>query len=533
MKRVSQATPRLALVGLLGILVLAGSAAAQDSPDDPMGVTEPVRVTADDASPSRSYQSPFVLSHPEDDGQVVAGAIEMNSGTCRLLRSQDRGQSWTLLGDDEEEPRPSPEDYPLCFKGAIYGYVNETPMAWGRDGALYWGLTGYDPQHETPDRNLSVLVARSPDLGDSWTSSVANDGLEAGGTGQGRWAPRRPVSALAVDSQSASSDIVYVGWQTYPEDSPRLPKIAVSTDGGESFSEARTPFDEDVSEELGGTGGLEGLPPQLAVDDGGTLYALFPGRPDEGDEDVPNRLLLARSEDQGETFTVTEVATTDDSNSAPTLKWSPHGGQDGSLHIVYEDRRDESPGAREIFYQRSTDGGESFTDRRQLNDDDPQKRYTHHNANLSIAPDGRVDVVWWDFRDGAPRYANDVYYTHSPDNGESWSANTRVTDQSVSRKIGPWSNNYDMRSPPGLTSTNETALVAWSDTRLANAAGQSQDIFAATVQLEELPSQEGNATLLIIVAILGGLLTGSLVLVLVALFLSRQRSRATVPRPAT
>jgi hypothetical protein len=178
---------------------------------------------------------------------------------------------------------------------------------------------------------------------------------------------------------------------------------------------------------------------------------------------------------------------------------------------VYEDGYGRPLGVRKIFYARSTDGGATFSPPKLLNDDDLAKRYSQFNPNVSVAPGGRVDVVWWDFRDGAGLYASDVYYAYSSDNGATWSPNLRVTEASIDRKVGTWSNNFDYRAPPSLASTDETALVAWDQT---SSDEGSQDVVTATVQLSELPAD--NAALPYVVAALLGLVAGGLALLGVA-----------------
>lgn len=511
------------LGGGLTVAAVIGSDAARAATDDePIGVTQPTRVTHEVDHPTRAYQSPFMLAHPDDPATTVAAGIEMSTSRCQLFRTQTRGRSWTKLAAS-----PSPEDQPLCFEGAIYAYQNETPLAWGRDGDLYWPVNGRSPDNLQQD--MSVLLAQSSDMGQSWSSTVVDDGLPTGEFDS----ISRPITGLAVDTQSGSDDIVYVGWHTYPEGEPREPQVAVSTDGGATFSEGVLPFDEATSNELGGSEGLEGLPPKLEVGADGTLYVLFPGRAagDESVDEVPNRLLLARSDDRGQSFTVTEVAEVLDSNVGPEMEWTPQGGEDGTLHIVYEDRLEQPYGVRDIIYQRSTDGGETFTEPRRLNDDDPQQLYSQVNPNISIAPNGRLDVAWWDWRDGAAAYANDVYYTYSDDGGDSWSANVRVTDQSIDRRIGYWGNNADMRSRPGIASTNAAAQLGWSDTRLASAGDGTQDIFLAQVQHDAVATDETSGTLLYVAAVIAGLLIGALGL-LGAVLVLRRRGVRGVFQPA-
>ena len=61
--------------------------------------------------------------------------------------------------------------------------------------------------------------------------------------------------------------------------------------------------------------------------------------------------------------------------------------------------------------------------------------------------------------------SNDVYYAYSDDDGRTWSANRRITDRSVDRRLGVWGANYDINSPPSVASTNAYAIFGWDDTR--------------------------------------------------------------------
>src|SRR5262249_3025012 len=102
----------------------------------------------------------------------------------------------------------------------------------------YYALSGYDDgDGGVNNGNVSVLVAKSTDLGDHWTTTAAR-------SARGKVAPdtetSRPVSDLAVDSHSGPEDIGYVAFRsetrppTAPNPEPRLPNVIVSTDGGKT-----------------------------------------------------------------------------------------------------------------------------------------------------------------------------------------------------------------------------------------------------------------------------------------------------------
>ncbi|MDP9389438.1 MAG: glycoside hydrolase [Actinomycetota bacterium] len=500
-------------VAALGAAVVAQGAASADG----VRFTRPDRATGDDKAPTRTYSSPYVLANPDDPRDVFAATLEMRSRTCHVLHSTNAGRTWRRL-----DASPSPSGYPFCFHTS--GGVTQTPMAWGRDRTLYLGMVGWDDQDGGAGRNLSVILSRSNDGGASWQSTIVRNarGKEGPDTEN-----NRPVSSVVVDTKSGSQDIVYVAWRrSYPLAKPPVPAeamVAVSTDGGRSFGDpvsVSAAYEKTVDDKDGKPQPLGGrFPnPQMALAGDGTLYVLFPGgAPTYAQFNAPVTapLLLGRSTDQGKTFTVTEVNRPSNFYGGHLIKWSREGGKQGTLHIVFEDKPDQPQGDRDIFHQRSTDGGRTFSEPRVLHDDDPKQLIGQFIPNLDVAPNGRVDVTWWDFRNDPGLYVNDVYYTYSSDNGRTWSQNLRVTDRSINRRIGPWSNNFDMRQPPGLSSTKELAVFAWDDTREGDEVGQGQDIFSAAGQFKALGTG-GSNSLRYAIAVLGGLTVVGLVLLVVA-----------------
>lgn len=499
---------------------VAGAAAEAKGPR----LTRPVRATLADLAPARTYTAPYLLIDPENESRVFAATAELRSRVCRLLRSDDRGQSWRIMDET-----PSPKSYPFCSTSA--GMLTQTPMAWGRDSRLYYAASGWDAQDGGPGGSVSVVLGRSDNLGESWTSSVVRDAR--GKTGP-QTESHNAVASLAVDAESASDDIVYVGWRaSYPQAPPlpgglralRPPLVAVSTDGGKTFGQ---PVDVSsfYKKTVKGTDGAD-LPigmgftaPSLALDDKGTLYVLYPGAapaafpPTAPAPALP--MLLAKSTDRGKTFTFTEVgAPLKHNEGVQILKWSPEGGDQGSLHMVYEDKPDQTERSadRDIYYRRSTDGGRTFHSPIKLNDDDPTQLRVQVTPNLSVAPDGRLDASWWDFRNDPGTFVNDVYMSTSTDNGATWSKNVRVTDRSINRKLGVWSNGYDIRQPPGMAATDEITLLGWDDTRLADSLTEGQDIFTRAAQFEVLGSSGVSAAGYVIAAFIGVAAVGLILLV--------------------
>jgi hypothetical protein len=270
--------------------------------------------------------------------------------------------------------------------------------------------------------------------------------------------------------------------------------------------------------------------PQVAVADDGTVYAAFYGAASgQPTGTQANAILVAKSTDRGKTFSVTEVAAGSGFYGPMTMAWGREGGPEGTVHLAYEDKLAKPDlGDRDIFTRRSTDGGKTWSDAKQINDDAASATEGGHaqtNPAISVAPNGRVDAVWWDFRNDQGLFTNDAYYSWSEDNGVTWSKNVRVNDRAINRRIGVWSNGYDMRQPIGVASTNKFAVFAWDDTRNADSVTDGQDVYSSVVQHEVIGAGASDA-LRYAIAALVGLAAGGLVLLAVSLTTGRRRPQA-------
>jgi hypothetical protein len=81
----------------------------------------------------------------------------------------------------------------------------------------------------------------------------------------------------------------------------------------------------------------------------------------------------------------------------------------------------------DVMFARSTNGGQSFSAPRRINDDPVNHAKWHWFGTLSVAPNGRIDVVWFDTRNGANNTNSQLFYSCSFDGGNSWSPNIAVS----------------------------------------------------------------------------------------------------------
>jgi hypothetical protein len=515
---------------------------------EPVRVTSAANATRDDVNPHRTYATPVIAVDPENAQHVAAVAVEIRSRTCSFLRSTDGGRTWT-----RPDASPMLDSYPFCFQTETG--PAQAVVAFGRNGTLYYGYAGWDTSDSLSDwpigtgggwrGNVSVLVSKSTDFGDSWQTTVVRNARGLQGDAQEN---NRPVSTLVVDTTSGPEDIVYVGWTGTRRDRNK-PLMAVSRDAGRSWSEpldlTGTYFeDESVRQAIARAAKTERTPavtgidfswPELTLDARGALYSVWAARLFRGPQLDQSGAYISRSTDGGKTFTVREITPIPDTLYYPELAWTPEGGPQGSVHLVYE--KEGVPGARwvdDIFHRRSVDGGDTWSPPVRLNDDgQPEKLIGQFQPDIVVAPNGRIDVAWWDFRNDNGNFANDIYLTSSSSNGDSWSPNVRVSDRSIPRRVGVWYGNADIRQAPGMAATDKFTVLAWDDTRNTEGTSESQDIYSGVVQFEALASNTPRAAQYGLAAAAGVAAFGVALLLVSVLRRRRDQGQTPTVTPAT
>ncbi|MGH9182531.1 MAG: sialidase family protein [Acidimicrobiales bacterium] len=506
-------------------------------------VTPSVQVT-DDVTPGRVHTEPQVLVHPEDPGTVVIVEAEFVSSTCQVHVSRDGGRTWALASG-----RPTPPQYRACSRPTFGPFE---AAGFGVDGTLY--VAGAGSETSGGRGPTDAFLARSTDLGESWDFTIIDRSSEeefTAGDGSSLTALQR-YEYIRMAVHPSDPNRVYVGWRYRDAQGEAPPRslVAVSTDRGRSFAEPA-----DIMAATFSRDEVQGSDvPALAVAEDGTIYAFTkerppsappppPGapsppepqrpsappvpantcqtsaafttttaapeateaapqttttaRPGPGQPGAGARLLMARSTDDGATW---EASVVDDSGLAcvPCLT-TPEAEVDpttGDLYVVFEQSGSPPPNARDdrdIWFLRSSDGGETWSERLRVNDD--EGGHDQMFPGISIAPNGRIDLAWHDFRtdalynpEGTGRTDRsevtcwDVFFTYSTDGGRTWASNLRVSDRSMNQYEGyAFHPLQDLRGPMGVASTDRATLVAWADSRNGRVDLPTEDAYAATV----------------------------------------------------
>lgn len=514
------------LLSGLAVISVGQPAAAQDKGSGV--VTSAVQVT-DNPAPVRAHSSPRLVRNPENGELVIVEADERGDLKCKVHISVDDGRSWFPGGDLMTKPDP------VCVPGSEYGPV--ASPAYGADGVLYIAYVGGpDLAQGRDDTPRSLYLARSTDGGRTFTKSVVFDAPEGNND---RGLNKGPT--LAVDP--TDSDKVYVGWRqgVFRGAKEKLKSnVAASSDGGKTFGEP-----VDLTDDRGGDY------PVITVDGDGVVHAVYwtreypPGNNPNGQDGPVRPIQYVRSTDQGKTFSPGRdidpgsqiaprpgVLVADPNSKAVYLAW--HG------HQEQMNAGDNFDGDYQTFFRASLDGGNTWTDRKVLNDDKGPAPVAQFYPNISVAPNGRVDVAWYDGRlsPAEPATGNDdesgfqdVFYTSSSDKGQTFGPNIRITDRSIDRSIGVYSNRIASVTNMGIASSNEEVYFAWQDSRNANRELQPEDVYAAVYALESGTLAVASSSTVPRWWVLGAVLLLGLGLGTVVSWLLSRRARSRDRRP--
>lgn len=456
------------LAGAALLLLAPGEAGG---PGGPPNALRELPVTAMDMVEQPANNSPQLAVDPTEERFVVlANRLDGPDFGCALQVSGDAGRSWVSV-----DPVPDlPEGADKCYGPEI---------AFNADGALHYLFVGLSGQGNTP---MGAFLTTSTDRGQSFSPPRQILG------------PHRYQVRMAIDPDLGRAGRLHLVWLEVAEDPPLggLPAppnpimAAYSDDGGHRFSEPVQVSDPDRP---------LAVAPALAVGADHAVHVAYYDLQDDlrdyqGLEgpvwDGHWSLAVASSTDAGSTFSHHTVV--DDEVVPPErvmliFTMSPPAlaaGPEGALYAAWHDARN---GDWDAWLRPSTDGGRIWQERRRLNDDPVGGGSHQYLPQISVAPGGRVDAIFYDRRNNEENRGNDVYYTYSTDGGTRFADNLRLTRVHFDSQIGP---RYAVASAAGLVefgsriallSEEDEAVAAWTDSRNTGRTPRSQDIFATKI----------------------------------------------------
>ena len=358
--------------------------------------------------------------------------------------------------------------------------TTHTPPVWGHEfdpsvtfdtkGNIFVGFISSTTTWSWPKTNSGVFVSKSSDGGISWTQPTTVEAFAGSGV---TTVPFDDKSYVACDTSSTSpyQDRLYIVWQRDSTDGVHSEIYsAYSTSQGTTFTAPLKVNDQPISVSLGNA-------PVPAVSPDGTLCVTWI------DIDivqanttwVPGTIFFDKSTDGGNSFaqdTTVAVITavrkypfsspfsSFRANSFPSIAVDPTNGN--NIYIAYSadmgGQGDADYG--DIYLVRSTDGGQTWSAPKKINDDVGTNGQFH--PWVSVTPSGVVCVAWYDRRNDPLDIDLDIYYALSVDNGSTFTSNKKVNDVTIKLLTDPsaWMGEY-----LGLTTDSNYAYIAWTDTR--------------------------------------------------------------------
>jgi hypothetical protein len=309
------------------------------------------------------------------------------------------------------------------FRQAGWGYSHNGGDTWTFPGVLTDGIFRSDPVVDTDSNgtvyyqslrsNFRVDVFRSYDAGETWAVPIPAWG------GDKNW--------MTVDRSGGIGDgNIYGIWQRF-FGCCGVRTLTRSTDGGGSYeSPTGVPFRP--------TFGI------LDVGPDGELYAA--GIDGTATQDF-DHFAVGKSEDAADPDVVPTFAGTQvDLGGSMIIFGDPNpSGLLGQAYVgvdasnratrgnVYMLASVDPPGAdpADVHLVRSTDGGETWSDPVRVNDDLLDNGAWQWFGAMDVAPDGRIDVIWNDTRNGPEPNISELFYAYSHDEGRTWSKNIAVS----------------------------------------------------------------------------------------------------------
>lgn len=195
----------------------------------------------------------------------------------------------------------------------------------------------------------------------------------------------------------------------------------------------------------------DSIAPSIATD-GTSIYITWADQSRSG----PSEIFFSKSTDGGEIFTAPQNISNKQGNSI-----APFVATDGvNIYVTWTYRypinysEDWSKNHSEIYFSKSTDGGKTFSAPQKISSD------SSFSSASKIAVDGKnILLTWFTItRDGNSYKNMDVYFSQSTDGGSTFS-----TPQNIS-------NNEGFSDSSAIAADSSNIFVVWSDDYAGNTA---------------------------------------------------------------
>jgi hypothetical protein len=421
--------------------------------------------SADNPGDIRAYNSPTLVQNPVRPANLaVSSRIDTPFYSCALDVTYDGGASWS------QTPIPAPRGQEAkCFAPDV---------AFSSEGTLYLSFVTLAGNGNSPN---ALWLSKSSDGGRTLSRPIRVAGPD---TFQVRLAadPRRPDRLYMTWVQGlATKNLGYVA--------PGNPIVAMRSDDGGTIWSRPTQVNSPVLQRV--------VSPDPVVGRDGTLYVLYM---DLGNDNLDYeaaggglggppyagyyRLVLARSQDGGAHWVESEV----NDRITPIVRFIPFEAPFPSVAVdgsgrVYAATEDDRFGDTNVWLWTLNPGAARWSEATRVNQTSMNPGSWRYRPKLAVAPDGRLDVLYYDRSADLHNVMNEVSLQSSFDHGQTFTPPVRLSSRPFSSKIGYGAREGipDLGSRLGLISDDRAALAVWTDTRAGTPATQKQDLADAAI----------------------------------------------------
>lgn len=448
--------------GAVAVSITSPSHATATPPDTDFPVNSGARNPGD----IRANNSPALARNPRRPANlVVVNRVDSPQYGCGVHVSVDDGRRWSdtsVATPPGEEPKCFAPDVAFASDGTMYmsfvtlrGSGNVPHAGWivrSADG----GRTLSRPRRVLGERAFQVRLTADPTdpkrLYLTWLQSSETGFLQFGQTGH-------PILAARSDDGGAT-------WQrpVRVSNPTRARVVAPAPTAGRDGALYVLYLDlENDRLDYEGAHGGKGGPP-------------YPGH---------FKLVLARSRDRGASWAESVV----DDRIGPTERFVvflppfPSVAVDPRNDRVYASVQDGRLGDADVMVWSLPRGAGRWEGPTRVNDTPKRDRRAQYLPRLAVAPDGRLDVAYYDRRADPRNVMNEVSLQSSWDGGRSFAGRTLLSARPFDSRVGSGSERGmpDLGNRLGLLSADARALAVWSDTRAGTVDSNKQDIAGARV----------------------------------------------------
>ena len=468
----------LILVGV-GAIVVAQSSSSGRPAERVVGHEAPVNAGARNPADISAHNSPSLVRNPVRPGNlVVVDRIDTPFYSCALHVSVDGGSTW------RQTPVPAPKgEEAKCFGPDV---------AFARDGTLYMSFVTLQGRGNVPH---ATWISSSRDGGRTLSTPKRVAGpltfqvrLVADPTAQRRlymtWLQARAVGRLKFTTLANPIQMIR------------------SDDGGATWS---SPV------QVSSAARQRVVTPAPVVGPKGQVYVLYT---DLGNDDLDYqaghggrggppyagrfKLVLGRSRDHGQTWQESVAA----SDLVPIQRFIVFLASSPSIAVDRKDRvyaafHDARLGDADVWLWTLAPGSSKWTAPKRVNDTKRHDRTSQYLPRLSVARNGRLDVLYYDRRvDARNNVLSQVSLQSSFDEGKTFSPSVNLSSRAFDSRIGFGAKEGlpDLGSRLALISDDRTALGVWTDTRAGTPATQKQDLAKAVVAVSKPSSGISTGT---------------------------------------